>query len=88
MSPDVGCYEERYGGSGKIAFRVDHTGITLGAPRFSWLLRRGGSLGDVERIILYPVTSSGRYGSRQTQYRGIQRRQGGLRVGAAGGPVT
>lgn len=76
---------ERYGGSGKIAFRADHTGITLGAAQSSWLSFSSASSdvvipwADVERIILYPVTSLaslGRSGSRPTQYIGIQRRQG------------
>lgn len=57
-----------------VAFRADHTGITLGSGR--QLPHRPAAFirwADVEKIILYPGYTSG---GDQMQYIGVQRRDG------------
>jgi hypothetical protein len=64
--------------SRKVAFRADHAGITLGADLFNLPFRLSAVLvpwADAERIILYPRPGP-RWGDRDVQCIGIQRRQG------------
>jgi hypothetical protein len=66
--------------SGKIAFRADMTGITLGADPLSWPFRHASAVSvpwaDVEGIVLYPGGGSVGWGSKETLGIGIQRRPG------------
>lgn len=56
-----------------VAFRADHTGITLGSGRLSHRPAVFIPWADIEKIILYPgYTSSG----DQVQCIGVQRREG------------
>jgi hypothetical protein len=66
--------------SGKIAFRADMAGITLGADPLSWPFRHASAVcvpwADVEGIVLYPAGGSVGWGSKETPGIGIQRRPG------------
>ena len=66
--------------SGKIAFRADMAGITLGADPLSWPFRHASAVcvpwADVEGIVLYPGGGSVGWGSKETPGIGIQRRPG------------
>ena len=63
-----------------VAFRADHTGITLGAVPGRLPPRRGSAVfvpwADVEQIVLYPAHPRGRGGYAQAPCIGIQRREG------------
>ncbi len=70
--------------SGRIAFRADVLGITLGASPLSWPGRDSSPVfipwSDVERIVLYSGPKSGELGAGDRQCIGIQRRPGAPRL--------
>ncbi len=70
--------------SGRIAFRADVLGITLGASPLSLPGRDSSPVfipwSDVERIVLYSGPKSGELGAGDRQCIGIQRRPGAPRL--------
>ena len=77
--------------SGRIAFRADALGITLGASPLSWPGRDSSPVfipwSDVERIVLYSGPKSGELGAGDRQCIGIQRRPGAPRLPRGNGPA-
>jgi hypothetical protein len=77
--------------SGRIAFRADVLGITLGASPLSWPGRDSSPVfipwSDVERIVLYSGPKSREQGARDRQWIGIQRRPGAPRLPRGNGPA-
>jgi hypothetical protein len=77
--------------SGRIAFRADVLGITLGASPLNWPGRDSSPVfipwSDVERIVLYSGPKSGELGAGDRQCIGIQRRSGAPRLPRGNGPA-
>ena len=77
--------------TGRIAFRADVLGITLGASPLSWPGRDSSPVfipwSDVERIVLYSGPKSGELGAGDRQCIGIQRRPGAPRLPRGNGPA-
>jgi len=77
--------------SGRIAFRADVLGITLGASPLSLPGRDSSPVfipwSDVERIVLYSGPKSRELGAGDRQWIGIQRRPGAPRLPRGNGPA-
>jgi hypothetical protein len=77
--------------TGRIAFRADVLGITLGASPLSLPGRDSSPVfipwSDVERIVLYSGPKSGELGAGDRQCIGIQRRPGAPRLPRDNGPA-
>ena len=77
--------------SGRIAFRADALGITLGASPLSWPGRDSSPVfiawSDVERIVLYSGPRAREPGAKDRQCIGIQRRPGAPRLPRGNGPA-
>ena len=77
--------------SGRIAFRADVLGITLGASPLSLPGRDSSPVfipwSDVERIVLYSGPKSREPGTGDRQWIGIQRRPGAPRLPRGNGPA-
>ncbi len=77
--------------SGRIAFRADVLGVTLGASPLSWPGRDSSPVfipwSDVERIVLYSGPKSREQGAGDRQCIGIQRRPGAPRLPRGNGPA-
>jgi len=77
--------------SGRIAFRADVLGITLGASPLSLPGRDSSPVfipwSDVERIVLYSGPKSRELGASDRQWIGIQRRPGAPRLPRGNGPA-
>jgi hypothetical protein len=77
--------------SGRIAFRADALGITLGASPLSWPGRDSSPVfipwSDVERIVLYSGPKAREPSAGYRQCIGIQRRPGAPRLPRGNGPA-